>query len=592
MKLTRFKVQQYRNVENSGWIDINRITAFVGQNEAGKSNLFEALYRINPLLSNDGYNIEEDWPVQNWGERNEEQKVCSAEFELSDTEVVSLYEYSKKELAEEDDAADVSPPSEYKVTVEAYYNNTKKYTVTDTDGLDGPKITQWIQSTLPKIVLVHDYEMSGSQTELNQLKSRIDTQPWHQLDNNDQTIKIVLDLAKIDLDEFISKAGTAEGRTSRAYDKRIASQYLTKQFAELWGQKDVAFEIEVDGTTLNIFAVDKALGMPVRLARRSTGFRWYVSFAWKFTHASSGEYKDCILLLEEPGVHLHYDGQKDLLEVFERLSKSNTVLYTTHLSSMVDLGFPERVRIVENSDGKATVNHGIISNQSGPMAVVEKSLGLTDDLSGILANRKTLIVEGGDDAMILYKLSAVLKASEKPHLPEDVYLWAAEGASKTPMYAAFAIGQRWDAGVLLDTDEAGLVAKKKIDELLIKEQAECTDLKFRTLMLGESAGIKATDAAIEDLFPVKFYLGCVNESYGLAIKDEDLPEDGSTLITKRVEYVLKNRFGKSKLDKRLVFNRILEHFATWSVVKDLPTGTAVKAEKLFKKIAIVFEQIE
>jgi len=37
------------NGDKPGAIEINGITAFVGQNEAGRSNLFEALYRINPF---------------------------------------------------------------------------------------------------------------------------------------------------------------------------------------------------------------------------------------------------------------------------------------------------------------------------------------------------------------------------------------------------------------------------------------------------------------------------------------------------------------------------------------------------------------
>ena len=53
MQLTEFKVINYRNVCDSDWININDITAFVGQNEAGKSNLFEALYRINPFAPNE-----------------------------------------------------------------------------------------------------------------------------------------------------------------------------------------------------------------------------------------------------------------------------------------------------------------------------------------------------------------------------------------------------------------------------------------------------------------------------------------------------------------------------------------------------------
>ena len=63
MKLARFKVARYRNVFDSGWIDVDTITAFVGQNEAGKSNLFDALYRLNPFVPDETYNIDEDWPV-------------------------------------------------------------------------------------------------------------------------------------------------------------------------------------------------------------------------------------------------------------------------------------------------------------------------------------------------------------------------------------------------------------------------------------------------------------------------------------------------------------------------------------------------
>ena len=57
-------------------------------------------------------------------------------------------------------------------------------------------------------------------------------------------------------------------------------------------------------------------------------------------------------------------------------------------------------------------------------------------------------------------------------------------------------------------------------------------------MLGSAAGINKTDAAIEDFLGDKFYLDCVNAAFGVAIKDSDLPVDGSDMIAKRVESVL------------------------------------------------------
>jgi predicted ATP-dependent endonuclease of OLD family len=222
------------------------------------------------------------------------------------------------------------------------------------------------------------------------------------------------------------------------------------------------------------------------------------------------------------------------------------------------------------------------------MAVIEASLGLTSDLSGMLGNRKVLIVEGGTDALILNKLSGILTTAGKTGMSDQVYLWPAATSTKAPMYAAFAIGQRWDAGVLLDSDDAGLAAKKKITEMALKDLAAEDGHEFRVLMLGKASGIKKTDVAIEDLFPDEFFRECVNRAYGIAIRDEDLSSDGSTLISKRVEKVLKDRHGK-ELDKKLVLSEMLKDFDSWRKLPDLPKGTVASAEKLFKSINAAFK---
>jgi energy-coupling factor transporter ATP-binding protein EcfA2 len=606
MQLTYFKVTKYRNVWDSGWIEVVNITAFVGQNEAGKSNLFEALYRINPFAPGEAYNIDEDWPVDDWGNKDPSALVCQAKFSLTPEEIESLYEEAghpepestpEGEQAAEDGGAQEGEaaaelPSELTLIGSRSYNTGPTFAVEGefTEDFDASKVDAWAKKHAPKFVLIQDYGLSGTQIELNQLADRLKSVKWHQLTNEEQTIKIVLDLAKVNIDEFLAKGATPEGRTVRSFDKRAASSYLSKQFRDLWTQKEVDFDIEIDGTTLNIFAKDKTVGMPVRLNRRSSGFRWHVSFAWKFTHASRGEYKGCILLLEEPGIHLHYSGQRDLLEVFQRLSKSNTILYTTHLASMVDPAYPERVRIVETMGNHATVKKGVVSSQRAPMAVIELSLGLTGDMSGLLGTRQTLIVEGGDDALVLHKLSGILRGEGKAHLSDRIYLWPARGAPKTPMYAAFAVGQGWDSGVLLDTDAEGHAAKEKIDDLVLKELAAEQKARFRVLMLGKAAGIKKTDAAIEDLFDDQFYLDCVNAAFGVAIKFEDLPVDGSDMITKRVETVMVQRYGHKELDKRRVMAEILRRFDGWEKLSDLPKGTAARAEKLFGAINSAFER--
>lgn len=47
MKLTKFKVTEFRSVEDSGWIDVGDMTTLVGANESGKTNLMLALWKLN-----------------------------------------------------------------------------------------------------------------------------------------------------------------------------------------------------------------------------------------------------------------------------------------------------------------------------------------------------------------------------------------------------------------------------------------------------------------------------------------------------------------------------------------------------------------
>lgn len=611
MRLTQFRVENYRSVRSTEWIDVTSITAFVGQNEAGKSNLCEALYRVNPAMG-EQFNIDEDWPVDNWGAKDLKALVCEARFTLDAAEVRALItalgllwappmppapqgpaEGQPPQPASQPEGTytQAQLPASAVLRVAKYYTNQRTFKLEPPEpakahALDQAKAEAWAATNLLKCVYILEYDFPSSRTELNALAQRKQQHGFDKLDRGEQTILIVLDLAKVVIDDFIAKGTTPEGRTLRSFDKRQASAYLTAQFAKLWKQKEVRFDIDIDASTLNIFVEDAGVGMPVRLDKRSTGFRWYVAFAWKFTHATKGVYKNTVLILEEPGIHLHYDGHRDLLGVLSDLAKTNTIIYTTHIATMLDAGYPERVRIVEIHDHHTRVIPGVVSSQRVPMMLIEARLGLSPSMQGLLGNRQTLIVEGGDDALVLQKLSGLLSKANKPGLSDRIYLWPAQGASKTPMYAAFLVGNKFDAGVLLDSDAEGAEAKAKITELYLNQLGE--GQKFRVLMLKEAAGITKNEPAIEDIFPEEFYLDCVNKAYRYTIKLEDLPVDGSDQITKRVEAVLKTRYGSKELDKRRVMAEMLKRFDEWKTLGDLPGDTAKLAEKLIGKINATF----
>jgi len=47
-KLVRFKVDNFRSIEESNWIDISENSCLIGTNESGKTNLLVALWKLNP----------------------------------------------------------------------------------------------------------------------------------------------------------------------------------------------------------------------------------------------------------------------------------------------------------------------------------------------------------------------------------------------------------------------------------------------------------------------------------------------------------------------------------------------------------------
>lgn len=51
MKLKKVHITEYRSIWDSNEFDIDDITCLVGKNEAGKTAILQALYKLNPIDS-------------------------------------------------------------------------------------------------------------------------------------------------------------------------------------------------------------------------------------------------------------------------------------------------------------------------------------------------------------------------------------------------------------------------------------------------------------------------------------------------------------------------------------------------------------
>ncbi|WP_321927904.1 AAA family ATPase [Paraburkholderia guartelaensis] len=91
MKLESFRVKNYRSINDSGEISVSRITALLGRNESGKSNLLRGLHSLNPVEGFSALSPIKDFPRhRRLGECNDATDVLSSTWVLEDHERIEL----------------------------------------------------------------------------------------------------------------------------------------------------------------------------------------------------------------------------------------------------------------------------------------------------------------------------------------------------------------------------------------------------------------------------------------------------------------------------------------------------------------------
>ncbi len=95
MQLRKVRVQEFKSIWDSNKFKVDRVACLVGKNEAGKTALLEALYRLNPFNGAEGnFDVTDDYPrseVEDYQQavesgRREHAIVVRATFELEDFE--------------------------------------------------------------------------------------------------------------------------------------------------------------------------------------------------------------------------------------------------------------------------------------------------------------------------------------------------------------------------------------------------------------------------------------------------------------------------------------------------------------------------
>ena len=162
-------------------------------------------------------------------------------------------------------------------------------------------------------------------------------------------------------------------------------------------QRQYQVRFEADGHHVIAFVSDEVQAALVPLNERSRGFQWFFSFDTTFLHETQGTFKNAVILLDEPGLHLHAAAQRDLLARLKEYARDNQLIYTTHMPFMIDLERLDNLRVCTESKGKgSTVSADFYAADEHARFPLQAALGLSISQS-LFIGSYNLVVEGVTD---------------------------------------------------------------------------------------------------------------------------------------------------------------------------------------------------
>ncbi len=650
MKLKRFRVQNFRNVTDSGWVELGDILTLVGKNEAGKTSILKALWKFNPY-EEQPYSLDREWPRGRRKERSPEQLVVETEFVFDDEEkakLASIHESAstitgirikknykgtfsstflptdpadkhdikwvvsviKEKIGTVPEGASDHFKAQYSPALETFIQQVREndgsvYAVenaasfkavfaslhhpnnpqnnpqfqadqqaiaTLNKALDAavaelktePPLRRAIDTALewlPTFIYMDDYRIFTGSAQLEQVQQRYKDK---KSTDADYTIRLIMKQAGLDLDQEVEK-GKAPDREQRMLDMNDASLTLTNEIANRWSQKKYEIQFEADGQQLIMFVKDIESPALVPLEERSKGFQWFFSFDMLFMSETSGEFNNSVILLDEPGLHLHAAAQRDLLERMKAYAQNNQLIYTTHLPFMVDFSQLDTIYICEDKPKEGVkVHHDWAAAGKDARFTLQAALGLSWSQS-LFVGKYNLVVEGVTDFWFPSTISELMRQAGKEGLDEELVITPAGGASKVAYIGTILRGQELRVAVLLDSDPEGQTAYEQLVRQWILDENH-------VLMLGPAIGAEK-DRCLEDMFSEDYYLGFVHEAYKkeLGKKNLSLQANDERPIVQRVETALQGT-GIETFNKGRVAKRIMKDLAEKSL-SDLDDAT-------------------
>lgn len=672
MKLVAFRVQNYKKIQDTGWVEVADLTTLVGKNEAGKTALLRGLSKLKPT-DGEKYNGVKEFPHGRYTDefRKQDWPVASARYvpapeelnelsalssPLAETKTITVTRYFSGKLGIEYDPAPtiaqvsaaewIAMMDKAKKSIEAavapdgkgeQWGPIKQNVVNHISGqltparsssappaqgtveslrsqILGQANEQWSKDALASVVMELDqmlerfkamatleaaakwvedkipfflyfgrYEILESSIYLPEFVNRVNA--------NDRAYRTRVQHAMfkhvgVDVKEL---ANLGRHQPGQAHDPNVRQQIdeltikansasirMTEKFGNWWIQRNHKFSYEFNGDYFRIWVADDLDPAKVELEERSEGMRYFFSFYLLFIVEAQDLHRNCILLLDEPGLHLHGRAQEKLIDFLQRISEQNQTIYSTHSPFMIDGKHLEWCRAVYETPAGTKVSTDIWPKDRDTLFPLQAALDYSV-CQALFISRKQVLVEGPTDYMLLHALNEQLGARGDAHLEEGIVMLPVGGAKNMAPLASLLAGHEIELVILQDSDKAAQVSEQKLRSILSGVDKQCLQAR----QFSSDPGVDE----LEDLIPDPYYLDAAPRAYPdikLAFSDE---EKKIRSVVDRVGHLFE-RLGKPKLDKRRPALVMVGDISGNS--KNVPTELYDLGKRIFCEINKVF----
>ncbi|WP_035558082.1 ATP-dependent nuclease [Hymenobacter sp. IS2118] len=557
MKLLQFRVENFKSIKDSGWVQVGQLSCILGTNEAGKTNLLQGLWKLNP--ANDEPIVPlSDYPRKKYAsyEATEgAEEFITADFELTGPQAAKTAEsgapfsivrfsrlyhgkYRCWGLNSQSVAVRAISGDEFQI----YFKQIPHFVYfSDYGNLDSEIYLPHVIENSKRTDLGEGQRAKARSLDVLfkyvQLKPKEILElgqetPTQQLNHYGQAVQAQPTAEQIDADRAKKK--------KREILLTSASSQLTQAFREWWKQGDYRFRFQADGNHFRIWVSDDRRHEEVELEGRSRGLQWFFSFFLVFLVEAKNSHHNSILLLDEPGLSLHPLAQADLIKFFASLSEENQLIYTTHSPFLVEPNNLANIKAVYVDDaGQSTVSSNL--RQGSKVAEhsiypVHAAIGLTVS-QGLLLGCQPVLVEGPSDQIYLQLIKNLLSGQNKYRHDRDLVFVPTGGVSgMKPIISILAGRDNALPYAVLDSDKPGRDKENQLKGGLYKDE--------KNKVIGIAQILGAADYEIEDLIPADELARVFSKAYrGKQTDDfDDLVDAAKPLIPQMEAFAEQNGY--------------------------------------------------